>query len=163
MNIEQDLARIALQEQTLRFEKFDERIAWELGCSMRAAAEKRGAALAIDIFAGGHTLFGCALPGATPNNANWVRRKRNTVLHFQRSSYGLGLQLEREKVDLPGKFGLPLADYAVHGGGFPVRLANAGAIGAITVSGLPQREDHNFVVQALAGFLGKSLEALKLD
>ncbi|MFT3868353.1 MAG: heme-degrading domain-containing protein [Nibricoccus sp.] len=163
MNLELDLAKIALQEQTLCFEKFDEKIAWELGGLLRAAAEKRGAALAIDIFAGGHSVFTCALPGASPNNANWVRRKRNTVLHFHRSSYGLGLQLEREKTDLATKFGLSLADYAVHGGGFPLRLLGAGVIGAITVSGLPQREDHKLVVSVLAEFLGKSPSELKLE
>lgn len=163
MSLEQDLAKIALQEQTLRFEKFDEQIAWELGSRLRAAAVQRGASIAIDVFAGGHSIFTCALPGATPNNANWVRRKRNAVLHFQRSSYGFGLQLEREKADLSGKFGLPLADYAVHGGSFPIRVVNAGVIGAITVSGLPQREDHKLVVGVLAEFLGKSLSELQLD
>jgi len=163
MSLEQDLAKIALQEQTLCFEKFDEQIAWELGSRLRAAAVKRGAALAIDIFVGGYSIFTCALSGTSPNNANWVRRKRNTVLHFQRSSYGFGLQLERDKADLAGKFGLPPADYAVHGGSFPVRLVNAGVIGAITVSGLPQREDHKLVVSVLAEFLGKSSGQLELE
>lgn len=163
MSLEQDLARIALQEQKLHFEKFDEKTAWELGGLLRAAAEKRGAALAIDIFVGGHSVFTCALPGSSPNNSNWVRRKRNTVLHFQRCSYGFGLQLEREKTDLAGKFGLSLADYAVHGGSFPIRLTNAGVIGAITVSGLPQREDHKLVVSVLAAFLGKSSGELELE
>ena len=125
MSLEQDLAKIALQEQVLRFERFDEQTAWELGGRLHAAAEKRGAALAIDIFVGGHSVFACALPGTSPNNSNWVRRKRNTVLHFHRSSYGFGLQLERDKADLAGKFGLPVSDYAVHGGSFPIRLVNA--------------------------------------
>ena len=163
MNIEQDLAKIARQEQTLRFEKFDEHTAWELGVRLRDTAFKRGAALAIDITLAGHSVFTCALPGASPNNANWVRRKRNTVLHFHRSSYGLGLQLERDKTDLVSKFALPLSDYAVHGGSFPLRVGGDNVFGAITVSGLPQREDHKFVVAALGEFLGKSLSDLQLD
>jgi uncharacterized protein (UPF0303 family) len=163
MSIEQDLAKITLQEQTLRFEKFDEHTAWEVGSRLRSAAKTRGTALAIDITLGGHTVFASALPGASPNNSNWVRRKRNTVLHFHRSSFGLGLQLEKDKTDFTAKFALPLADYAVHGGGFPVRLVGGNMIGAITVSGLPQREDHKIVVEVLAGFLGKSLDGLQLD
>jgi uncharacterized protein (UPF0303 family) len=163
MNIEQDLAKIARQEQTLRFEKFDEHTAWAFGICLHDAAVKRGAALAIDITLAGHSVFTCALPGASPNNANWVRRKRNTVLHFHRSSYGLGLQLERDKTDLVSKFALPLSDYAVHGGSFPLRIGGDNVFGAITVSGLPQREDHKFVVAALVEFLGKSLSDLQLD
>jgi uncharacterized protein (UPF0303 family) len=163
MNIEQDLAKIAFQEKTLCFEQFDERTAWEIGSRLRAAAEKRGAALVIDVTLGGYTVFFCALPGTSPNNANWVRRKRNTVLHFHRSSYGFGLQLEQEKTDITGKFGLPLSDYAVHGGSFPIRVKGTGVVGAITVSGLPQREDHKAVVEVLADFLQKPMADLALD
>lgn len=163
MNLDQDLATIARQENALCFEKFDEEIAWEIGKRLRAAAAERRAALAIDIFSGGHSLFTCTLPGSSPNNSNWLRRKRNTVLHFQRCSYGFGLQLQKENADLTAKFGLPLSDYAVHGGSFPIRLVNAGVIGAITVSGLPQREDHKLVVSVLIAFLGKSPAGLELE
>ena len=163
MNIEQDLAKITLQEKTLCFEQFDERTAWEIGSRLHAAAEKRGAAIAIDVTFCGYTVFSCALPGTSPNNANWVRRKRNTVLHFHRSSYGMGLQLEHDKTDLAGKFGLPLSDYAVHGGSFPIRVKATGVVGAITVSGLPQREDHKTVVDVLADYLRKPMSELALD
>jgi uncharacterized protein (UPF0303 family) len=36
-------------------------------------------------------------------------------------------------------------------------------VGAITISGLPQREDHKMVVAVLADFLGKPLADLALD
>jgi uncharacterized protein (UPF0303 family) len=163
MSIEQDLAKIALQEQTLRFVQFDEHTAWEIGSRLRAAAEKRGAAVAVDITLGGFSVFSCVLPGASPNNANWVRRKRNTVLHFHRSSYGFGLQLDHEKTDFTAKFGLPLSDYAVHGGSFPIRVNAIGVVGAITVSGLPQREDHEIIISVLADFLKQPLAAVCLD
>ena len=51
----------------------------------------------------------------------------------------------------------------MHGGGFPITLAGTGCIGAVTVSGLPQREDHSLVVEALAHVLGVGLEGLALD
>ena len=35
-----------------------------------------------------------------------------------------------------------------HGGSFPVNVENAGIIGAVTVSGLPQLQDHLLVVEA---------------
>jgi uncharacterized protein (UPF0303 family) len=163
MNIEQDLATISRQEQLLCFKQFDEGTAWEIGSRLKAAAEKRGAILAIDVTLASYSVFSYAMPGTSPKNANWLRRKRNTVLHFQRSSYGIGLQLEHDKADLAGKFGLSLSDYAVHGGSFPVRVVGTGVVGAITVSGLPQREDHKIVVEVLADFLQKSLADLALD
>ncbi len=163
MNLEQDLLRIARQEQELVFDRFDELTAWQLGVCLRDAAGKRNAPLAIDVFVGGCSLFTCMLPGTSPNNVNWVRRKRNSVLHFHRSSYGLGLQMERDGTDLGAKFGLSICDYAVHGGSFPIRLSRAGVIGAVTVSGLPQREDHKFVVAGLAAILGKPEQDLQIE
>ena len=53
-------------------------------------------------------------------------------------------------------------DYAAHGGSFPITLRNMGCIGAITVSGLPQRQDHALVVAVLAEHLGQEANRLKL-
>ena len=51
--------------------------------------------------------------------------------------------------------GLPVADYATHGGSFPLAVAGAGVVGSVTVSGLPQRADHELVVEALCALLGR--------
>ncbi len=162
MSIELDLVKIAQQEKELCFERFDESTAWEIGTRLRAAAEKRGVFLAIDVTLSGITVFSCSMVGATPNSANWVRRKRNTALFFHRSSYGFGLQLAHDKADLTAKFGLAVSDYAVQGGAFPIRVVGTGVVGAITVSGLPQREDHKVVVAVLADFLKKPMADLEL-
>jgi len=42
---------------------------------------------------------------------------------------------------------------AAHGGAFPVIVRDVGVVGAVTVSGLPQEEDHRLVVQVLRKFL----------
>jgi uncharacterized protein (UPF0303 family) len=163
MSLDEDLERIALQEETLRFERFDAGTAWEIGSRLKTAAEQQNATVAIDVTLAGQCLFYYAMPGATPNNADWIRRKRNSVIHFQRSSYAIGRQLERDHVDFVGRYGLPVADYATHGGCFPIRLFTTGVIGTITVSGLPQREDHALVVQVLAEYLNKPLADLALS
>src|SRR3982751_2991905 len=49
MDIAKDLARIALQEERLRFERFDAGIAWQIGSWLRNAAVARGQSIAIDI------------------------------------------------------------------------------------------------------------------
>ena len=44
-----------------------------------------------------------------------------------------------------------------------LKLIGTGCVGTITVSGLPQRQDHELVVEALAGLLGQPLGELALD
>jgi uncharacterized protein (UPF0303 family) len=43
--------------------------------------------------------------------------------------------------------------YAAHGGVFPVIVRGVGPVGTVGVSGLPQAEDHAFVVEQLTSFL----------
>lgn len=154
MDLEADLARVAEQERRLRFEHFDAATAWDLGTRLKAAAEARGASVAIDVSLHGQQLFHYAMPGTTPDNADWVRRKRNTVARFHRSSWAIGLSLQQQGTTLEAKIGANLADFAAHGGSFPILLAGTGCIGTITVSGLPQREDHELIVGVLEGLLG---------
>jgi len=149
-----DLDRITLQEQSLQFDQFDARMAWELGSRLKAAAETRGQAVAIDIALHGQPLFFFAMPGTTPDNVDWVRRKRNVVQRFHRSSYAMGLRLAEQQTTMTDKYGVDARDFAPFGGSFPLILRGTGCVGTITVSGLPQREDHQLIVQVLAEWLG---------
>ena len=158
-----DIERIAVQEETLQFEQFNADTAWELGNRLKKALEARKAAAAIDIQLHGQPLFFFAMPGTTPDNADWIRRKRNTTARFHQSSYALGLKLKEQNTTLTEKVGVEHRDYATHGGCFPIKLRGTGCIGTITVSGLPQREDHNVIVEVLAEWLGYSVDALRLD
>jgi uncharacterized protein (UPF0303 family) len=72
------------------------------------------------------------------------------------------LTLQQAGASLAEKYGLDAAAYASHGGAFPLRVASAGVIGSVTVSGLPQRDDHQFVVEALCAVLGADFGALSL-
>ncbi|MDP4302263.1 heme-degrading domain-containing protein [Leptothrix discophora] len=162
--LRRDLARIAEQEARLRLPTWNEAIAWQLGCCLRERAAARGVAITIEARLARETVFLCAMPGTAPTNADWARRKRNAVETLQRSSYAIGLQLALEGVaDLEVKLGLPLRDHANAGGCFPIRLADGGAcVGTLTVSGLPQRDDHDLVVEVLAEHLGIALETVAL-
>lgn len=162
MDIAHDLQSILVQEHTLVFPQFDTARAWALGTRLREMALARSHAVAIEIGGFGLPLFFAALDGATPDNATWVARKRRTVEHFRRSSYAVGLRLKQAGTTLAAKHGLPDTEYASHGGAFPLTVAGAGVIGTITVSGLPQRRDHELVVEALAAELGHDYAALAL-
>jgi uncharacterized protein (UPF0303 family) len=161
MGLSEDIERVALQERELKLVRLDTRIAWELGVRLRTMAEERGLSVVIDVRRFGQPLFYTALDGTTPDNAEWVRRKCNVVARFHRSSYGVGLTMKLKNDTLEAR-GLPVADYAPHGGSFPLNVEGAGVVGCVTVSGLPQRADHELVVEALCGLLGRDFCELRL-
>jgi uncharacterized protein (UPF0303 family) len=162
MGLNEDLERVALQERELVLPRLDAQVAWELGVRLRALAEVHGHAVVIDVRRFGQPLFYTALEGSTPDNVEWVRRKINVVARFHRSSYAVGLKLKAKNETLTEEQGLPLADYATHGGCFPLTVAGAGVVGCATVSGLPQRADHELVVEALCGLLEREYAELRL-
>jgi uncharacterized protein (UPF0303 family) len=155
MNLNRDLEMIAKQERELVFPEFDEEMAWKLGSRLRELASARRLPVAIEIKRFGQPLFYSALGGSTPDNAEWARRKGNIVARFHRSSYAIGLELKLSNSTLAEKYELASADYASHGGSFPLKVTGAGVVGSVTVSGLPQRADHELVVEALCGQLGR--------
>ncbi|HUX43314.1 MAG TPA: heme-degrading domain-containing protein [Terracidiphilus sp.] len=162
MGLSEDLERIALQERDLVFQQFNAKTAWELGMRLMTIAMERKLAVVIDIRRFGQPLFYLALDGTTPDNFEWVRRKCNTVARFHRSSYAIGLKEKLKNEALLESQGLAMADYCTHGGAFPITLAGSGVIGSITVSGLPQREDHELVVKALCAALGYQYQMYRL-
>ena len=157
MSLDDDIARLKRQEEVLQFTAFDEAAAWTLGSQMRSDALSRALPLVIDIRIGQRPLFYMAMPGTTPENPDWVRRKVNTVYRFEACSYRVGLEYKKAGREFDESRGLSPSEYAPAGGGFPIRLAGklvgTGVVGAVTVSGIPQREDHNFVASNLANFL----------
>ena len=163
MSVENDILKITKQELTLQFSSFDHQTAWRLGTRLRDLSIMRGHVVVLDIRRFGQQLFFSALDATTPDNAEWVRRKTNTVARFLRSSYAVGLELELKQSNITEKYGLSASDYVTHGGSFPLAVAGAGAIGAITVSGLAQRADHELVVEALCLELGQTYNELKLQ
>jgi uncharacterized protein (UPF0303 family) len=160
--IEDDIARLKTQEERLRFQTFTEEEAWTLGAMMRSRAQERGLPLVIDIRAAGRKLFYSALPGSGPDNEEWVRRKINVVMRFQRSSYRMGRELALKGESLNEARGIAAIDYAPHGGSFPIHISHVGIVGTVTVSGIPQREDHNFVVECLCKMLNVPLGEVAL-
>jgi uncharacterized protein (UPF0303 family) len=157
-----DLELIAMQERELVLPRFDEDVAWEIGSRIRELAVSRGLQIVIEVRRTGQLLFHSALKGAAPDNAEWVRRKSNSVARFHQSSYGLGLGLKQANATLEEKYHLDPVDHAAHGGSFPLRVVSAGYVGSVTVSGLPQRADHQLVVEALCLHLGRDFATLKL-
>ncbi|MEV5797248.1 heme-degrading domain-containing protein [Streptomyces collinus] len=143
------------QERRLVFDRFTHDDAWALGSLLVELARERRAPVAVDIHRGGQQLFHAALPGSTPDNDAWIGRKRRVVERYGASSYLVGARFRAKGTTFEESSRLDPDTYAAHGGCFPVRVEDAGVIGTVTVSGLPQLQDHRFVVEALERFLGK--------
>src|SRR5215510_1077781 len=147
------LKQLLQEEQELQFTNFNEETAWMLGSQLVEQARSKGLPVTIDITRGIHQLFHASLPGASPDNDEWVKRKVRVVYRFGHSSFYMGQLLKSKGKRIEDAYLVSESEYAPHGGCFPVILKGTGVIGTITVSGLPQEEDHKFVIQAIRDYL----------
>lgn len=147
------IASLEAQEEQLVFTRFDNADAWRLGSAMVAAATERAVPLTIDIRRHGHQLFHVALPGTTAENDSWIERKVNVVNRFAAASYLVGRRLAAKGTLLDEALGVEPRLFAAHGGGFPIRIRDVGVVGSVTVSGLPEADDHAFVTEMIAAYI----------
>lgn len=148
-----DLSILIHQEERLQFDTFNHNIAWQLGSTIYNRAITESLPIVIEIKKFNQLLFFAAQPETTLDHHDWLRRKSNTVQRFLRSSYRIGYELALEKMDIKQRYHLSPCDYTSAGGGFPIIVKNIGVIGSISISGLPEREDHQLIVETLCDFL----------
>jgi len=149
------LEELLTQEAQYQFDSLNEDTAWEVGCWLVDYAQANHLPVTIDIQRGEQQLFHASLPGTSADNDEWVKRKVRLVKRFGHSSFYMGQMLAQNKTSIEESFLLPESEYAPHGGCFPIMVRGTGMVGTITVSGLPQEEDHKTVVKALQHFTGE--------
>ncbi|WP_410666766.1 heme-degrading domain-containing protein [Amycolatopsis sp. cmx-4-68] len=147
------LAQLADQEERLQFTKFDNETALALGQRLLAAARERELPVTISVRRNGQRLFHAALPGTSADNDAWIDRKSRVVDRFGHSSFLVGTQFRAKGGSFEQDSRLDPDEYAAHGGVFPVLVRGVGPVGTVGVSGLPQADDHAFVVEQLELFL----------
>ncbi|KAG0303404.1 hypothetical protein BGZ98_006699 [Dissophora globulifera] len=146
------LPRLLEDEQELQFPRFTNDDALTLGNNLVQLAKTRVPfkGISVSITRSGQSLFQHAMEGTTVDNENWIRRKTNAVVRLQHSSYYIGrLLASKGETEMEKTYQVPTADYACHGGAFPLLIKDVGCIGAIVVSGLKQDEDHALVTQGI--------------
>ncbi|WSQ09492.1 heme-degrading domain-containing protein [Streptomyces sp. NBC_01231] len=148
------LEELEAQERRLVFRQFTFDDAWALGTLLVELARESQAPVAIDIHRAGQQLFHAALAGSSPDNDAWIARKRRVVERYGSASYLVGARFRAKGSTFEESSRLDPDEYAAHGGSFPITVEGVGVIGAVTVSGLPQLQDHRFVVAALEQYLG---------
>jgi uncharacterized protein (UPF0303 family) len=144
---------LAAQEEQLQFDRFDNETALALGQHLLSAARERALPVVISVRRNGQRLFHAALPGTAADNDAWIERKSRVVDRYGHSSFYVGTLHRESGSTFEDQARLDPDLYAAHGGVFPVIVRNVGPIGTVGVSGLPQAEDHAFVVEQLTSFL----------
>lgn len=143
------LTRIEAEEAEIVLPRFDLEDAWRLGSALRAAALDAGLPIVIGITLGEARVFHKALKGSSADNDGWLERKTRVARRYGRSSYAVGQSFKAHGGDFDVDGRLDTTLYAAHGGVFPITIAGVGVVGTVGVSGLPQEDDHAFVVEHL--------------
>jgi uncharacterized protein (UPF0303 family) len=147
------LTQLLLEEQELQFNQFTEDDAWQLGSHLVKRAIADHLPVTIDITRGDHQIFHASRPGTSPDNDEWIKRKIRLVYRFGHSSYYIGQLLKSKGKSLEEAYLISEVQFAPHGGAFPILIKGVGLVGTVTVSGLPQEEDHRLVTNAIREFL----------
>jgi len=151
------IRRVEAEVRELQFPGFSPDDALNLGLLLVELGKERSLPIAIDITKGGQVLFHASLPGATPDNDQWIRAKQRTAARYEVPSLLVGLRGRLGGGRIEDNAWFDQSRYAAHGGAFPVYVTGVGAVATVTVSGLPQLQDHDLVVEALRDVLGSAL------
>jgi uncharacterized protein (UPF0303 family) len=153
MNYDKYITLVEKQEELLQFPHFNRKDAWELGREFAQDILDNNHKLSVSIrLLNGHILFHYSPEGTSLNNESWISRKFNTVREMDASTLLFTLRLQKRKQTLEER-GLDPRLYVTGGGGFPIRVAGTGLVGAVMVSGFPGLEDHNALVEGISRYL----------
>lgn len=122
-----EIEEIELLDKSLSFPVFTSQTAWAFGSALRTKllAFAKPCVIDISLAHSNHCLFHCTTHlGTTPDNDTWVARKRNTVLRWNSSTWYMHNKYAGDEVAFAAKFSLGqnAGQYAIHGGGWPVRV-----------------------------------------
>jgi uncharacterized protein (UPF0303 family) len=160
MSLEKSIEIMEEQEKILVFPHFNRTDAWDLGHVFAGiTGEKELPAPVCIRLLSGLIVFQWAGEGTNCDNEYWMMRKFRLVRDLEKSTL-LSAACFKKKGETLESRGLDPHLYAAAGGGFPVRIKDSGLVAVVTVSGLPQVEDHALLIEGISRYLG--LNAPKL-
>ncbi|KAI9741737.1 MAG: hypothetical protein M1834_000123 [Cirrosporium novae-zelandiae] len=152
------ISQIIKLDSRLVFPYFNAETAWDLGCSIRLRLQTEFPDKACLVSITRPTepavpLFACATnDGTTVDNARWVARKRATVLRWGCSTWTMRVKFNGDQLRFRDHYllGETAEQYAIHGGGVPIKVKGVDGIVAVAVvSGLKQEQDYMLIVEEI--------------
>ncbi len=153
-------AGLALEAKTLTLASLTQAQALEIGAIAQELGLARKLPIAIEVRMKDWIVFHASLPGSTPDNDSWIRRKANVVNKTGHSTMYEKVLAEESGIKWYQSTGLAEPDHAIHGGGLALNVVGLGLTGVLVISGLPEVEDHLLGVEVLTEYLARKGEEL---
>jgi uncharacterized protein (UPF0303 family) len=147
------------EEQILKLPSLTNNDAIEIGQIAVTLGSQRKLPIAIEVRIAEWIIFHASLEGSKPENDWWINRKVAVVMLNQHSTMFERVSAEELGVDWHRENGVTDETHAIHGGAIPL-ITDDGFKGILTISGLPQVEDHLLAVEVLTEFLARKGELL---
>lgn len=144
------LEQVHADEQESTLPTFAHADAVDLGTRALALALERDLAVAVRVMRGDQLAFHAATAGTSADNDAWIERKIRLVRRLEISSLQARVRHELDGGDLGW---LDPVHYALAGGCIPLRMAGGALVGTLTVSGLPDVDDHALAMEAVRAHL----------
>ena len=141
------------EHDELQFNSFSNTKAFEIGLRLVEVARMNGYQVAIDIRKHGQQVFHYACEGTSRDNDEWIVRKNKVTDYFGKSSIYIKEMIKDAGKTQEELFFIDSMEFSSFGGAFPIIIRDTGAIGTVTVSGLPDEQDHELVVSVLREFV----------
>lgn len=141
---------LAEQAAALVLPRFGAAEALLLGRLATDRALSAGLPIVIEVWRLGRLTYRAVLPGGPVDSDAWIARKRAVVERFEKSTMAVRVTYEEQGTTFAAATGLSEQEYAAHGGGHPIVVEAVGIVGGIYASGLPQIDDHEFLVACLS-------------
>ncbi len=142
-----------IEAESLQVAAFTLTDAVRLGQAVTDIAQVDALPITIEVRHGARVAYRAALPGSTPDNDAWLARKAAVVMRYELPTLAVRVRYEERGLDFNEATGLPLSEFAAHGGGIPIVVAGVGLVGFLGVSGLPQVQDHDLGVRCIRAVL----------
>ena len=153
-------AGLALEAKTLTLASLTQAQALEIGGITQEFGLDRKLPIAIEVRMKDWIVFHASLPGSTPENDSWIRRKANVVSKTGHSTIYEKVLAEEQGIDWYQSTGLVEADHAVNGGGLALNVVGLGLTGVLLISGMTEVDDHLLGVQVMTEYLARKGEEL---
>ena len=153
-------AGLALEAKTLTLASLTQAQALEIGGIAQEFGLDRKLPIAIEVRMKDWIVFHASLPGSSPENDSWIRRKANVVNKTGHSTIYEKVLAEEQGIDWHKSKGVEDELYAIHGGGLALNVVGLGLTGILLISGLTEVEDHLLGIEILTEYLARNGEEL---